>query len=300
MLTALLAALVIASLSWGKISFPGPLWMGLALALVLVLGRHPHSHGTMRMMDVLAGCSRLASVNPALKAGGCGGLLLFCLLARTSWLPLALFLGMAAATCAAGVKLRLYWSALTVPAAFLCASVLAMLWQYASAPGGLASIPFFSGYLVLFPAAQAKACLVFFRALGAVSCLYFLSFTTPMPELLGVLRRLPVPDVVMDLAILIYRYLFVLLATYENMRDAAESRLGFSAPARSLRTTGVLYGNLLARSFRRAQACFDAMESRCCDGPIRFWTRPKPVRFLHVLGFGVLWSGMVLALMCGG
>ena len=56
---------------------------------------------------------------------------------------------------------------------------------------------------------------------------------------------------------------------------------------------------LLAHSFRRAQACFDAMESRCYDGGIRFLTREKPVRAPHALVCGALTAGMVLALVCG-
>ena len=74
-------------------------------------------------------------------------------------------------------------------------------------------------------------------------------------------------------------------------------RLGH--PVRSLRTTGRVYGGLLAHSFRRAQACFDAMESRCYDGGIRFLTRVKPVRAPHALVCGALTAGMVLALVCG-
>ena len=80
---------------------------------------------------------------------------------------------------------------------------------------------------------------------------------------------------------------------------AAASRLGYAGPVRSLRTTGRVYGGLLAHSFRRAQACFDAMESRCYDGGIRFLTREKPVRAPHALVCGALTAGMVLALVCG-
>ncbi len=117
--------------------------------------------------------------------------------------------------------------------------------------------------------------------------------------MLDALRRARVPEVVGDLAVLIYRYIFILFATFRSMRDAAASRLGYAGPVRSLRTTGRVYGGLLAHSFRRAQACFDAMESRCYDGGIRFLTREKPVRAPHALVCGALTAGMVLALVCG-
>ena len=163
----------------------------------------------------------------------------------------------------------------------------------------MANVPFLGGYFVLRAPAQTAARLVMARALGAVGCLYFLSLSTPVPELLDALRRARVPEVVGDLAVLIYRYIFILFAAFRSMRAAAASRLGYAGPVRSLRTTGRVYGGLLAHSFRRAQACFDAMESRCYDGGIRFLTREKPVRAPHALVCGALTAGMVLALVCG-
>ena len=153
---------------------------------------------------------------------------------------------------------------------------------------GAAAIPFWGGWLVVTAAAQVRARLVMARALGAVSCLYFLSLSTTMPEILSVLRRAHVPSVMTELAILIYRYIFILLSACHAMRDAAASRLGYSGFRRSIRTTGAVYGNLLAASFRRAGACFDAMESRCYDGEIRFLEREKPVTAPAALLFGGL------------
>lgn len=298
MLTALLAALVTWCLLVGAMPAPLPLLAGAALGLVLLLSGH--HHGAVQMLDTLARRSRFAGVHPAVKTAGCTGLLCLCLLCRTPWPPLVLFAVLAVLVCAGGVRPHMYWSVLAIPAAFLFVSALALLWQYSPVPEGMINLPLGSGYLVLTVASQITARLVTARALGALGCLYFLSLTTPMPEVLSVLRRIHMPDVVMDLAVLIYRYIFLLLATWEDMRAAAASRLGFGGWKRSVRTTGILYGNLLARSFRRAQACFDAMESRCCTGSIRFSTRPKPVRPLPVAGFGLLWLGMALALMCGG
>ena len=90
----------------------------------------------------------------------------------------------------------------------------------------MANVPFLGGYFVLRAPAQTAARLVMARALGAVGCLYFLSLSTPVPELLDALRRARVPEVVGDLAVLIYRYIFILFATFRSMRDAAASRLG--------------------------------------------------------------------------
>lgn len=295
---ALLAGVVLWSLLFGAVP---PQWAaagGAAACLLWLIAGH--SHCTVEEMERLAGTSRFQQVHPGVRIWGAAGLLVLCLLASTPWTPLTLFAVMAVLTCEGGRRLHAYLSALTVPLLFLLVSALALLWEYSSQAQGLVRLPFCGGYWILHPAAQQAARLVVARALGAVGCLYFIGFTTRISEFLSVLRAVHMPEAVLDLAVLIYRYIFLLLKTFETMRAAAASRLGFGSLRRDLRTTGILYGNLLAYSFRRAQESFNAMESRCAGGKIIFLTNEKQVRGCHLLGFGILWAGMLAALALGG
>lgn len=298
-MAAVLAGFVLFSL------FVGTLPTAAALALCVLAGGAlavfgHHSHGGVLVIDVYARRSRYFAWSPALKTGGCVLLLVLCVASPSPWVPLALALIMAFLTVWGGIRFHDYLALLSLPAAFLLLSGLALLWDYVPVMDGVAAIPLWNGWLVVTAAAQVRARLVMARALGAVSCLYFLSLSTTMPEILSVLRRAHVPSVMTELAVLIYRYLFVLLSAYETMQDAAASRLGYSTFARSIRTTGAVYGNLLAASFRRAGACFDAMESRCYDGEIRFLEREKPVTLPAALLFGGLLAGTAVCMMTGG
>ena len=298
-MAAVLAGFVLFSL------FVGTLPTAAALALCVLAGGAlavfgHHSHGGVLVIDVYARRSRYFAWSPALKTGGCVLLLVLCVASPSPWVPLALALIMAFLTVWGGIRFHDYMALLSLPAAFLLLSGLALLWDYVPVMDGVAAIPLWNGWLVVTAAAQVRARLVMARALGAMSCLYFLSLSTTMPEILSVLRRAHVPSVMTELAVLIYRYLFVLLSAYETMQDAAASRLGYSTFARSIRTTGAVYGNLLAASFRRAGACFDAMESRCYDGEIRFLEREKPVTLPAALLFGGLLAGTAVCMMTGG
>ena len=298
-MAAVLADFVLFSL------FVGTLPTAAALALCVLAGGAlavfgHHSHGGVLVIDVYARRSRYFAWSPALKTGGCVLLLVLCVASPSPWVPLALALIMAFLTVWGGIRFHDYLALLSLPASFLLLSGLALLWDYVPVMDGVAAIPLWNGWLVVTAAAQVRARLVMARALGAMSCLYFLSLSTTMPEILSVLRRAHVPSVMTELAVLIYRYLFVLLSAYETMQDAAASRLGYSTFARSIRTTGAVYGNLLAASFRRAGACFDAMESRCYDGEIRFLEREKPVTLPAALLFGGLLAGTAVCMMTGG
>lgn len=291
MITAILAALVLFSLCAGAMPAGAAAALGLLAGGALwAFGRH--SHGGVLVVDVYARRSRYFPWSPALKTAVCVLLLVLCAASPTPWVPLALALILAVLTVAGGgVTLRDYLALFSLPAAFLLLSGLALLWDYAPTREGIAALPLWRGFLVITAPAQARARLVMARALGAVSCLYFLSLSTTLPEILAVLRQLHVPQVMTELAVLIYRYLFVLLSACRTMKDAAASRLGYDGFARSLRTTGAVYGGLLAASFRRAGACFDAMESRCYDGEIRFLQREKPVTLPAALLLGGLAAG---------
>ena len=278
LITACLTVFMVACLFAGTLpTAPLAVLCAACAGVLLVFGRH--SHGGILTIDSYAQRSRLSGLPPAFKTVCTLVLLLLCVCSHNPWPPLAMFAVMLLLTVAVGgMELHDYLSMLALPAVFLLMSGIALLWDYAPSPDGVLRVGFFHGWLVVTPAAQATARLVMARAFGAVSCLYFLSLSTPMSELISVVRKAHVPTVVIELAVLIYRYIFVLLSTYHSMKDAAASRLGYDGLKQSLRTTGKTYGNLLARSFRRAGACLDAMESRCYDGDIRFLERErKPV-----------------------
>lgn len=292
MIAALLAGMVFFSLFAGQLP---PVWLAAVclFAMVLFLLGSGHRHDGVLTMDVYARRSRLCGENAAVKAVGSVCLLMICICSPSPLPPLCLFLFLSIVTVAAGgVKLREYLSLLGLPAVFLLLSGLTLLWDfYQQLPSeAVLMIPFFGGWLAVVPAAQSLSILVLSRAFGAVSCLYFLSLSTPLPEILQVLRRIHVPSVVVMLAVLIYRYIFILLATFREMKDSAASRLGYRGLKRSLYTTGLVYGGLLVNSFRRASACFDAMESRCYTGQIAFLTKKKKVtcKLLCLLGFPMI------------
>jgi cobalt/nickel transport system permease protein len=278
-ITAVLAGAVLFSLFAGK----GPLEAVLLLSVAAVLCFVPlrkHSHHQVLTMDVLSRRSPLAKENAAMKAGACGLLLLLCICSSTPWIPLSVFLYFSVVIVAAGkIKPHEYYSLLGIPAAFLLLSALTLLWDhYTLLPEKISlAVPFFGGYLAVTPESQVFAALVLSRALGGIGCLYFLSLSTPLPEILQVLKKIHVPGIMLELALLIYRYIFLLLLTFRQMQDAAASRLGYRGLKRSIRTTGMVYGNLLSHSFRKAGACFDAMESRCYQGDISFFTEKKKI-----------------------
>lgn len=258
----------------------------MAAALWMICG---HTHDSPIHIDVLARQSRLRNIDPALKTVISMILLCLCIVARKPWAPCICGLIVSCMTIrCGGIKLSKYLRLFSVPMTFLLLSSIALLWSWTDQPQGIMTVWLGWGWLSLLAEAQQTAQLITCRALGAVSCLYFLSLSTPISDLIVVARRARIPWVINDLAILIYRYLFILFDTAYQMRYAAESRMGFHNLSAGLVTTGKLYGLLLVNSFRKAGQCFDAMESRCYQQDIHFLVEQQPVQKRTWFGFAVL------------
>lgn len=296
MILSLLAGGVGFSLFYGRMGT----WALSACALFAVLllwsasRAHEHSHDALTRIDLCANRSGLAQVSPGLKLGLFTGVLAATVAIGSPWFSTLVALTMGLICLGPGrVPARNYLSILTTPLAFVLMSGLALVFDLSQTASGVLNLPFFGAYLIATPETQGRALGVMLTAIGAVSCLFTLSLSTPLSEIIRVLRKLRVPELIIELMFLIYRYIFVLLKTVRSLKTAAASRLGFSRGA-LLRTTGEIMTSLLTASFRRAAAAFDAMESRCYDGSLRFFSREKPVKLRHLL-----WAAAYVLVLAG-
>lgn len=282
MVTAVLAMVFTYCLFFGKIKQPFLLSICVVLgALLAYFSRHEHSESLS--VDVLAQTSRLKDINPALKFWTLLALMIICAASKRPLTGVFLMAAMLALSVLAGdLSLHHYIHILTLPASFLLSGGFSLLLEISPEPIGVLNLQAFSSWLCVSESSQSQTALTVSRGLGAMSCLCLLSLTTPMPHIIGVLRQARCPELIIDLMYLIYRYIFILLSLHQEMYDAAKSRLGFRDLRTSLRATGRIYSNLLARSYQFAGKNFDAMESRCYDTGIRFLERRSTVTALHL------------------
>ncbi|GAB6100467.1 cobalt ECF transporter T component CbiQ [Halanaerocella petrolearia] len=108
-----------------------------------------------------------------------------------------------------------------------------------------------------------------FKSLATVSSLYFLALTTPMVEIISVLRKLKLPEIFIELMLLIYRLLFIFLESAEQIRISQLSRLGYSSFRKSLSSLSQLVSNLFIEVYHRARKLQIALEARGYKGQIK-------------------------------
>ncbi len=272
--------------------FYGRLPSHLLLFVVLLLfggslffrHKHGHRHGGFLSIDVQVQKSRLKSWHPGVKTCFAVMAALICIAADSFWLSLFVICSMMLFTIYGGkTPAHYYFALLTAPLTFIILGVVAILFEISPVPLGLLDIAIGGRYLCVTAAGQQASLSLISRAFAAVSCLYLLSLSTPMHQIIRFLRKIKTPALMVELMYLIYRYIFLLLATQQQMATAAESRLGYRDWRTSLRTMSASSLNLLFLSFRRSADCFAAMEARCYDGEIAFYESEAAVRKPEIL-----------------
>lgn len=179
------------------------------------------------------------------------------------------------------VPRRWFWSRLGTVALFLLPFALLPL-----LPGSGPSWTL--GPMRLSPTGLALALLLAAKALAMTTLVLTLAATSPLQETLKAAQALRVPGLLVHLALLTYRYIFVLAGELARLRVALRVR-GYRNRAswHSYRTVGHVAGILVLRSAERAERVGQAMRCRGFNGRFR-----SLVAFRTTAADVLLWAGV--------
>jgi cobalt/nickel transport system permease protein len=235
----------------------------------------------MNLIDRIAYANRLAGRSAGEKTTFAVGMLgLALLLPPWPGCVVVLAVMLIATLVVARVPFGAYRKLVVGPLTFLVVGVVPLL----------VSIEFGGQWLVSFHAAPGGlelALRVTLRSLAALSCLFFLSCTTPMPQILGVMRRVRAPEVLTEVSLLIYRNIWVCVDTVRSIRTAQSSRLGYRTMHTTYRSLAMLMATFFGQTLQRARAMDNGLQARNWQGELR------------VLDEGVRATGLGVSLVIG-
>jgi cobalt/nickel transport system permease protein len=186
------------------------------------------------------------------------------LLSPTIYTPIAIALFCLATLMAIRIPPKLLMLRLTMPLLMAAVVLITQIFFYGTTP--LFTIPFWGFNLVGYEEGLARGLLIMCRVIGGVSLILFLSMSTPAHRLLLAASWFRLPKVFIELALLIYRYIFVLIEEAIAIKDAQRVRLGYRSWQQSIRSVGALGGILILRAYDRAERVFEAMIARGYTG----------------------------------
>lgn len=254
-------------------------------------------------IDQFAYSNRLRSSHPGEKFAFSIVSMIICIAFNSLITSLAAILIMAGAIVfMAGIPWRFYLRLMSLPLAFLLVGVFTVAISFTRTPDIAMHGFTLMGVTIGFtPRDLNTAAGLFFKSLGAVSCLYFLSLTTPMVEIISILRKMRFPSLFIELMEITYRFIFVMSETACKIYRAQSSRWGYSGFRASCQSLGQLTASLFIKSYHRSQECFNSLMSRCYNGELNVIETQYRISKRNIIMIAAMDSALlILALHTGG
>ncbi len=256
---------------------------------------HQVSHSNLcAQIDRYAYMNGLAKISPTTKIFFALSMLLISVLSPLPAVPILIFLVVSVLiVLCAEIPSRFYLNLLLYPVLLVAVSCLfiALFFGFGTP---LVQIPFPWFTWTIYGNGVTMAYTTFFRVIGALSAQYFLVLTTSMTDIFITLRRIHIPKVLIEISLLIYRYIFVFIEVATKMTTAQKLRLGTSGWVKRIRSTSLLAGNLFIRSLEQGERTFTAMNARGYDGNIRVLEDLPKARTATLVGIVVFDVFLVL------
>ena len=123
-----------------------------------------------------------------------------------------------------------------------------------------------STYIGLSKFGLINALKIMSRSIACLTCVYFLMLTTPFNQLIKVFKKMHIPDNVIEIAMLIYRFIFIFLEEVQEIYKSQEMKLGYMGMRNSYNSLGLLLNMLYKRMMKRYEDMSIALDMKLFDG----------------------------------
>lgn len=176
----------------------------------------------------------------------------------------------------AGIPINIYGKLQAIPLGFWLTSMPALMiggvWLHdLSALQGdvLQGVTLGNLHLYLSRQGLQQGLTLLSRSLALTACMYFILLTVPFIEVLRVLQQLRCPILMIELLSLMYRFIFVLTQTVFELLTAQQARVGYYGWRASMRSLGILVGQLLRQTLDTYRQLALGLSSRGFNGELR-------------------------------
>lgn len=205
------------------------------------------------------------------------------------------------AVIVARIPMKVYINLILLPFGFILIGVIPIIFTGSKHDGSfIYSIKLSSLYIGITRSGIEAGLIVCLRSLATISCLYFMSLTTPLLEIIQLLRKLKLPSTIIEIMSLIYRFIFVLLESAVVIHNSQSSRLGYSNLGNSFKSMGKLTSMVFIKAYNNSQSLYLSLVSRGYSGDFNVMSREYSFSMRNVfLIFAVEIVLIVLVFMMG-
>ncbi len=220
------------------------------------------------IIDDYAYKNKLSKVNPNMKFAIGMLLLILSLINPYNYISL-LVIGIMSFVIVgiAKIELKDYIHFIKIPFVFLILSIIMILLNFSKDKESLLySINIGSLYIGVSNESIISSTRLFFRALSCLTCIYFIMLTTPFNQLIFVFKKLHLPDIVLEISMLMYRFIFIFMEEVADIRKSQELRFGYINLKNAYNSFGLLVNMLFKRMMMRYDEMSIALDMKLYDG----------------------------------
>ncbi|MFA6362813.1 cobalt ECF transporter T component CbiQ [Methanoregula sp.] len=218
-------------------------------------------------LDGVAQQSTFRHIHPVTKLILALGSLILCLISPSPVVPLISGIVLSLVLIIPGrTSPRLYGELLLGPAIFTVMSIVVLLFLLGGGDVIWRFNPVSWINLTITTGSISQSTLVLFRVFGCSISLFFIALTTPMTDLFNGMKRIGIPIELIDLMMIIYRYIFIIYAQAIEIWQAQVMRLGYSRVREAIQSFSMLCGMLFISSWIAGEDLVRAMDCRCYNG----------------------------------
>ncbi|WAI01730.1 cobalt ECF transporter T component CbiQ [Methanogenium organophilum] len=252
------------------------------------------------LFENIAQTSGLRDVHPAVKLILGLGCILISVSSNSFLTPVIIAVSISLITIVLGkIHLMFYLRLLFIPLGFALLSVLVIVFIRNSGDVLFSASVFGWLTLTITTGSVNEGMLILSRIFGGMCSLFFISLSTPVTEIFSLAKKCRLPDCFIELAMLIYRYIFILFEQAEMIYQAQVMRLGYMKRKGSVESFGCMAGSLFIHSWESGEKLLGAMDCRCYNGKYALLGEQGvffgPALFLTILFLASLFRIMILS-----
>ena len=224
----------------------------------------------MLIIDKYAYTNKLADFNPILKVIIVVISLLITTIISNNYINAFIFIAMVLlTTLVAGIPFKNYIKILAIPMSFLLISTITILLSISSKDVYIYSINIGSKYIGITDESILQSLNTTIRVFASLSLTLFLSLTTSLNKLIIVFNKMKFPTIIVELLVLIYRFIFIFLEEAQNIRMAQEVRFGYNNFRNSYKSIALLIKSLFVKVLIRYQDMVNSLDSKLYNGEFK-------------------------------
>lgn len=154
---------------------------------------------------------------------------------------------------------------------FILLSIIGIVFTISSSASTVyAPIRLGSIYIGLSKVMMPRAWTMALQCMSAVVCTYCFALTTPFIQILKLLQSIHLPRVMVEVTMLMYRFIFIFIAAFQQIHRAQKLRFGYDSFRLMVRSSGILAKMLFEQVIINYDMMTKALDAKLYNGEFYF------------------------------